>query len=326
MPEATREIVPTIDISPMFGEILEKKLEVAKQIDDAFRSSGFFYASGHGINLADLFKKTTQFHQAISDKEKRRIAIRAWNKDNVKQIRNGYQPPNPKKPVEAYCYLNPQFTEDHPLIQKDLPLHEVNVWPDPETHPGFRDYSEDYFNKCYELSKFILRAIALALGKEEKFFDQYFRKEDNLSSVVLIRYPYLKDYPPVLVAPDGQELGFGSHVDVGFLTVLAQTNIQNLQVLTEEGYVDIPPSGEHFLINGAGYMEHMTNGYYKSFVHRVKHRNTERLSLPFFANLGYYDTIEPFSPADTGIKNEPLQFGKYLERGLLKLIEENGQR
>ena len=49
-------------------------------------------------------------------------------------------------------------------------------------------------------------------------------------------------------------------------------------MLTEEGYVDIPTSREHFLINGEGYMEHLTNGYYKSFVDRVKHRNTEWLS------------------------------------------------
>ena len=48
--------------------------------------------------------------------------------------------------------------------------------------------------------------------------------------------------------------------------------------------------------------------------HRVKNRDAERLSIPFFANLGYKDTIEPFAPIDTGIKNEPMTFGEYLEK------------
>ena len=63
------------------------------------------------------------------------------------------------------------------MIKKDLPLHEVNVWHDPLKHPVLTGYSEEYFIKSDELSKFILQAIALAFGKKEKNFHQYFRKK-----------------------------------------------------------------------------------------------------------------------------------------------------
>ena len=206
------EFVPTINISPLFGDDMNLKLSVAKEIDAAMRGSGFFYCSNHGVDLKELFEKTTSFHQRITDEERYNLAIAAWNKGNVKQIRNGYQPPNPKKPVEAFCFLNPAFNDDHLHIKQKLPLHEVNVWPDETKHPGFREFQENYYNSLFYLSAALLRGIALALGKKESFFDSYFKKEDTLSSVVLIRYPYLKDYPPVHVDPDGTSVVTRMHV------------------------------------------------------------------------------------------------------------------
>ena len=72
---------------------------------------------------------------------------------------------------------NPAFNEEHPMIKENVPLHEVNVWPEEEKHPGFREYHESYFNKCYEVAKVTLRAIALALEKDEYFLINFFEKK-----------------------------------------------------------------------------------------------------------------------------------------------------
>lgn len=120
--------------------------------------------------------------------------------------------------------MNPKFTEDHPNVQQGVPLHEVTAWPSETKFPGFRAFQEAYFWKLFHLSAYLLRGFALALGKEENFFDPYFTPENNLSSVRLIRYPYLDPYPEAAIktATDGTLVSFESHIDISFITVLYQ--------------------------------------------------------------------------------------------------------
>lgn len=83
--------------------------------------------------------------------------------------------------------MNPSFTPDHPKIKAKVPCHEVNIWPDTKKHSGFKEFNETYYRKLFDVSAAILRGFAIALGKEEGFFDEYFSMEDTLSSVRLIR-------------------------------------------------------------------------------------------------------------------------------------------
>lgn len=205
----------------------------------------------------------------------------------------------------------------------------MNIWPDEKKHPGFKEYQESYFNEMCDLSTALLRGFSLALGKGEEFFNHYFKKDDNLSSVVLIRYPYLEDYPEpaIKTAADGTKLSFEWHEDISLFTVLYQSLVQNLQVETPEGFVDVHTDDECYLINVGSYMAYITDNYYPAPVHRVKWVNEERQSLPFFVNLGFNDTIDPFAPNKSGAKldKESISYGQYLQGGLSGLINKNGQ-
>jgi isopenicillin-N synthase len=319
--------VPTIDISPLRDGDGEAKARAAAAIDRAIRGSGFFYAAGHGIDVQRLQAEVNRFHRTMTEAEKLRIAIRAYNPANV-HIRNGYYMAiEGKKPVESFCYLNPSFTADHPMIRGSVPMHEVNWWPDEATHPTFRAFCERYFQEVLELSRLLLRGFSLALGRPEGFFDRHVTLDDTLSAVSLIRYPHLDDYPPVKVGPDGSRLSFEDHEDVSIITVLFQSPVANLQVESPAGWLDVPTSASDFLINCGTYMAHLTNGYYRAPVHRVKWVNAERLSLPFFVHAGEGTTLEPFEPAGaTGEGgNRPIRYGDYLQHGLQSLIDKNGQ-
>jgi len=322
--------VPVIDVSPLFGDDIEAKKRVADQIHAASRDSGFFYASKHGINVQKLSEETRKFHMSVTDEEKWDLAIRAYNSDHQKQVRNGYYLPIPnKKVVESFCILNPNFTPDHPRIKENTPLHEVNVWPDQKKHPGFKEYQEQYYSEVFDLSQALLRGYSLALGKDEHFFEQYFRKEDTLSAVSLIRYPYVDPYPPAAIktAPDGTKLSFDWHYDVSLITVLYQSQVENLQVETKDGWRNVPANDECYLINVGTYMAHVTDEYFFAPKHRVKWVNAERQSLPFFANLGWKDTVVPFKPFQEGkpTSKPNLSYGDYLMEGLQALINKNGQ-
>lgn len=319
--------VPRIDVLPLFGNDLSSKIKVAKQIDAASKGCGFFLAENHGMNVQELTEVTNQFHQTMTPEEKWELAIEAYNPANSKQKRNGYYMPiEGKKAVQSFCILNPSFTEDHPEIKANTPMHEVNVWPDENKYPGFRQFQEKYYRDVLDFSKVLLRGYALALGKDEYFFEPFVTQEGSLSAVSLIRYPYIKNYPPVKEAEDGTKLSFERHYDVSMITVLYQSKVQNLQVLTDEGYLDIPATDDCFLVNVGTYLAHITNDYYPSPLHRVKWVNEERLSLPFFLNLDNDSTIEPFMPhSDEPSKNQAVSYGNYLNKGLFDLIVSNGQ-
>jgi isopenicillin-N synthase len=323
------DLVPTIDISPLFGGNLQDKLKVAAEIDEASRSSGFFFASNHGVDVLDeLVKTTRKFHQSLSEEEKWNLAIVAYNKENTVQKRNGYYLPiEGKKAVESYCYLNPSFTSDHPKIKAQVPCHEVNIWPDPKKHQGFRKFNENFYWKLFDVSAAILRGYALALGKNETFFDEHFKKEDTLSSVRLIRYPYIENYPPVKTAKDGTKVSFESHEDASLITVLYQPFVANLQVEMPDGYKSIPSSDDCFLVNAGGYMAWITDNYYRAPIHRVKWVNAERLSLPYFVMLGYDSTIKPFVPHKPNEKpnKTALSYGDYFTKARVDLVVSNGQ-
>ncbi|KAG5993581.1 hypothetical protein E4U43_003467 [Claviceps pusilla] len=343
--------IPRIDISPLLGDSPALKQQVAQAIDAASRDTGFFYATNHGVDLARLAAETRRFHTALTADEKDRLAIRAYNPQHTHKIRSGYSLAIPgRKAVESLCYLNPAFTPDHPRIATPTPLHETNDWPPEHRHPGFRAFAESYFWDVYAVAAALLRGYALALHQPEDFFTRHFRRHDTLSSVVLIRYPFLDPYPAPAIktaADDGTKLSFEWHRDVDLITVLYQSDVQNLQVKTAHGdWLDIEPDDSAYLVNCGTYMSHITGEYYPAPVHRVKWRNEERQSLPFFVNLGYEDAIQPWDAAAAAAdadaragaadKNEnllhrplpdrePIPYGEYLQSGLLGLIQQNGQ-
>lgn len=317
---------PVIDIGPLAGDDLDAKMRVAQQIDLACRGSGFFYAANHGINLAELERVTGGFHRALSEQEKFRLAIHAYNPASPRSRSGYYMSIEGKKANESFCYLTPSFTNFHPRIRAATPLHEVNVWPEDNEGHGWKNFYEQYYRDVFGLSARLLRGFALALGRRENFFDASFRFEDTLSAVSLIRYPRLDKYPPVKIGADGTKLSFEQHQDVSLITVLYQTPVPNLQAFTPEGYRNVPTSGDAFLVNCGTYMSYITNDYYPAPAHRVAYINAERLSIPFFVNLGYDDAIEPFSPDETERRNtKAITYGSYLGTGLRNLIVSNGQ-
>lgn len=318
--------VPTIDVAPLAGADGQSKRRVAAEIDRACRASGFFYAAGHGIDVGQLQAEVSKFHQSLTDDEKFRIAINAYNPASSHRRSGYYMAVKGVKAVESFCYLTPAFNDQHPMIRAGTPMHEMNKWPDESAHPTFRGYCEAYFAEVFELSRILLRGFALALGRSEDYFATHLSLEDTLSAVSLIRYPHLDDYPPVKVGPDGTKLSFEDHKDVSVITVLFQTPVVNLQVQTPQGWLDVPTSADGFLINCGTYMEHLTNGYYPAPVHRVKWVNAERLSLPFFVHPAGSTTLTPFNPhGPGGSANPPVRYGEYLAGGLTALIRKNGQ-
>jgi isopenicillin-N synthase len=317
--------VPRIDISPLRDGGPAAKRSVAQKIDEICQGTGFFYASGHGIDVDQLVEITTKMHRLVPPQEKYDLAIKAYNPASRRSRAGFYLSIEGKKAPESFCYLNPSFSEAHPRIVAEAPMHEVNVWPQPVDRLDWRAFFERYYWEIFDLSQTLLRGFAIGLGQSEDFFARHFRREDTLSAVSLIRYPYLTKYPPLEAAEDGTVLSFGDHLDVSLITILFQTPVPNLQAESVSGYRDVPVSGEDFLVNCGTYMDHLTHGLYPARRHRVAFINEERLSLPFFAHFGR--DVAPILSASGGEVQvqRGLTYGQYLQHGLGDLIVKNGQ-
>jgi isopenicillin-N synthase len=317
--------VPRIDISALSIGSPPAKRAVAREIDEVCRGTGFFYACGHGIDVDRLAEMTAMMHRMVPPREKYDLAIKAYNPTNSRSRAGFYLAIEGKKAPESFCYLNPNFDVTHPRIVTNAPMHEVNVWPQACDGVDWRAFFENYYWQVFNFSQILLRGFAIALRESEDFFARYFTREDTLSAVSLIRYPYLANYPPLQTAEDGTVLSFGDHLDVSLITVLFQTPLPNLQVESADGYRDVPVSGTDFLINCGTYMEHLTNGLYPARRHRVVFINEERLSLPFFVNLGGDDAPMLNTPSGETQTQRGLAYGQYLQHGLSDLIVKNGQ-
>jgi isopenicillin-N synthase len=92
--------IPTVDISALYGNDLEAKLEVGKQIDAICRKSGFFQITNHGVpDLPRLSKEALRFFK-MSTKQKMHLAANKFNPNNQHTYRGYFS-----AKVNGICYF-----------------------------------------------------------------------------------------------------------------------------------------------------------------------------------------------------------------------------
>lgn len=121
--------------------------------------------------------------------------------------------------------------------------------------------------------------------------------------------------------PPANAIWAGAHTDIDLLTILPRSTAQGLQVLNIEGaWVDVVVPDGAFIINCGDMLENLTNGHFKSAVHRVvdSGRGEERYSVVFFVHPRSNDGMGPlpsFIEKTGGVK-------KYADVTRLELLAE----
>ena len=201
------------------------------------------------------------------------------------------------------------------------------------------------------LGKRLFPLFALALGLDEHYFDDKLRRPGHTMRVLY--------YPPQYGEIDARELGIGAHTCVGafalphalsflpdplppsrsccgveadsmysarrdyecFTLLLQHGDTQALQVLNTAGeWVMAPPVPGTFVLNIADMLQRMSNGLFRSTVHRAINRSgVSRYSLPFFFGLNYdaeVAVIPSCVTPDRPALYEPIKAGDYVEQRL----------
>ncbi|CAL9131816.1 unnamed protein product [Musa acuminata var. zebrina] len=124
-----------------------------------------------------------------------------------------------------------------------------------------------------DLSLSIMELLGISLGMGRDYYRNFF--EDGSSIMRCNNYPPCQE--PELT------LGTGPHSDPTALTILHQDQVAGLQVFAEGKWRSVSPIAGALVINIGDTFMALTNGRYKSCLHRaVVNRDRRRRSLAFF--------------------------------------------
>nr|KJB71114.1 hypothetical protein B456_011G106500 [Gossypium raimondii] len=290
--------IPIIDVAPLLAKCDDPKMvqdpavrEVVKQLDQACREAGFFYAKGHGIpeTMVKEVRNITHKFFDLPYEEKLKIKMtpaagyRGYQRIG-ENITKGV--PDMHEAIDCYKELKQGM---YGALGK--PMEGCNQWP--HYPPNFKELMEEYISLCTEVSRKIMRGIALALGGSPDEFEGE-RGGDAFWVMRLIGYPGASTANGKCTSEN--DIGCGAHTDYGLLTLVNQDeNITALQVRNQAGeWISAPPNPGTFVCNIGDMLKILSNGLYESTLHRVINKSqTYRVCVAFFYEVNiYYDLIK----------------------------------
>ncbi|CAM8888046.1 unnamed protein product [Rhodiola kirilowii] len=142
-----------------------------------------------------------------------------------------------------------------------LPVSNISDVPD--LTDEYRDVMREFAKKLETLAEELLDLLCENLGLEKGYLKKVFYGS-NLPTFGT----KVSNYPPC-PKPDLIK-GLRAHTDAGGLILLFQDDkVSGLQLLKDGKWVDVPPMRHSIVINTGDMLEVITNGKYKSVLHRV---------------------------------------------------------
>ncbi|KAF6986298.1 hypothetical protein CFC21_004078 [Triticum aestivum] len=269
--------VPVID----HGRLLQKddSADEAAKLRSAIESWGLFMVSNHGVDAAviESMRAVSRefFRQPLEEKQ------RYSNLICGEQFQSeGYGNDWVSSPDQTRDWTDRLYLKVEPEDERRIAL-----WPE---HPeNFRDALHEFTKKCGKLKDELLRAMGKLLELDD---DDYFVDQLGEKALTNARCSYYPECPrPELV------FGLKPHSDGTVVTVLmVDDSVGGLQVLKDGVWWDVPVVPQTLLILIGDQIEIMSNGIFKSPVHRViTNAKKERLSVALDYSVDPEREIEP---------------------------------
>ena len=281
----SRETIAVVDLGPSREGDAAAFAQAVRDVGEASRHLGFFFVRQHGVPQAlidRMFEQTERFHALPLE---RKMAVQAL------QPSIGYLPlggqtqrtyeylygPSKHPDRSASFYIRHEYAADHPDRLARRAWIRDNRWP--ADLPHFRETALEYYDALSSVARRILTLQACALGLPPDYLTEHDAFRSGEHTLRLLHYPAAD------AALEGQ-YGIGPHCDYGYGSILAQSSLPGLEVLTRANeWVQAPALAGHLLFNNGDMCQRWTNDTFRSAPHRVINRTGQtRHSIPFFVN------------------------------------------
>ncbi|KAK2965866.1 hypothetical protein RJ640_027154 [Escallonia rubra] len=247
--------------------------------NEACRRHGFFLVVNHGIDLS-LIREAQRtlvsfFAMPLSEKQRAQRQL-GDHCGYASSFTKRFSSKLPWKETLSFRYCADKKSSN---IVEDYFLNVMG-----ENFRNFGRVYQEYSEAMSNLSLVIMELLGMSLGIGPTHFRDFFEEND---SIMRLNY-----YPPCQ-KPD-QTLGTGPHCDPTSLTILHEDDVGGLEVFVDEKWHSIRPNSEAFVVNIGDTFMALSNGVYKSCLHRaVVNNQTARQSLAFFLSPKMDKVVSP---------------------------------
>ena len=301
--------IPTIDL---------QSETIIDDVKGACENYGFFYVTNHQvISMINCFEQSKKFFD-LSTEEKLKYAC---NSNNL-----GYTSFQDEtlSPSDQSC----GDTKEGYYIGKDSTSN--NIWPSESLLPLWKDTIITYYKECIVLGNMLIQIIAQSLGQSNDYFNDI--TQDKSAILRLLKYGQIQSDPINGI------YGAGQHSDYGLITLLSTNDLPGLEIYLNNTWHPVPPRPGMFIVNIGDSLQILTNGKYKSTIHRVLINtttssrvsnttvtNNDRYSIAFFYEPDFHAVIQPRLTYDdrnphnsypsftNAFYTTPITYGEYLK-------------
>lgn len=268
--------IPTLDLNDFINGDAVKRDAFVHALGRAYEDIGFVALKNHGLSdelVAALYAEVTSFFSLPNRvKETYNLPGMAGQRGYTPFGREHAKGRNTGDLKEFW-----QFGQYD--VQQGNVVDEYPPNPIVSELPGFNERGREAYKTLEKTGFEVLRALALYIGLEERFFDPWVIAGNSILRAI--------HYPPIDSDP-GDAVRAAEHEDINLITLLMGASAEGLQVLNRKNeWVDVTALPDMIVVNVGDMLQRLTNNMLRSTTHRVINPPKEkwgnsRFSIPFF--------------------------------------------
>ena len=268
--------IPSVNLKDFLSDNPIRKQNFVNAIGQAYEEIGFVALKGHFLDdtlVDNLYTEVKNFF-CLPTETKRQYEIPgiggqrgyvSFGKESAKGKKEG--------DLKEFWHFG-QYVENNDKLKAEYP-DNVNV----NELSEFNKTGKETYKMLEKTAKYVLRALALHLGLEETYFDEYIYNGNSILRPI--------HYPPITEEPK-EAVRAAAHGDINLITLLMGAQGRGLQVKNhKDQWIDAIAEADELMINVGDMLSRHTNNKLKSTIHRVINPpkelwGTSRYSIPFF--------------------------------------------